>query len=115
MRTFSSPLAALSWFVRERQRADGLRASPMEPRLPGPLGRPTSRHEDRLLLLAVIGCCLRRTPRRLRTVLLLTVADGMGAVEVAAHLGCSDRWARGLIAEGRAVLAARLRRVGIVA
>lgn len=114
MKTFSSPLSALAWFVKETHRFDGLRVQGYEPRASGPVGRPLTIAEDRLLLLSVIGCCLRRTPRRLRRVLLLSVGDGMGSVDIGAHLGCSDRWARALLREGQAALGERLRKIGVV-
>ncbi len=111
---FSSPLAALAWWSREMQRHDGLRASAYDPRLIGPINGPLTAREDRLLLLSVIGCCLSRTPRRLRRALVLAMVHHHGTLEVAAQLRCSERWARALIAEGRTVLGTRLRRVGIV-
>lgn len=113
VRTFTSPLAALAWYVRESQRRDGLRAAPLEPRLPGPSGRPTTRQEDRLLVLAIVGCCIRRTATRHRRVLLLSV-EGMGPVDLGAHLGCSDRWARALVRQATDAFGKRLRRVGLM-
>lgn len=114
MRTFSSPLAALSWWHRERQRADGLRAQGYEPRTGGPVGKPLTKTEDRLLLLAVIGCAVRRIPGRYRRVLLLSVAEDLGPMEVAAQLGCSRQWVWRLQKEGRAEIERRLRRCGVI-
>ena len=114
MLTFSSPMAALAWFVRERQRADGLRAQPYDPRAIGPINGPMTQREDRLLLLAVIGCCMRRVPKGPRRALFLASVGDLDQVSIARELRCSDRWARHLIAEGREALGATLRRVGIV-
>ena len=47
-------------------------------------------------------------------VLLMGGGEGMGPLDLAAHLGCSDRWARVLVAEGREALGARLRKKGII-
>ena len=114
MKTFASPLSALSWWVREMQRHDGLRAQGYEPRASGPVGRPLTVLEDRLLLLAVIGCCLRRIGQERVEVLLLWEKPDAKPLELAQQLKCSEStfWRR--LRDSRAVFETRLRRVGIV-
>ena len=113
-RPFTSTYAALSWWHQEMHRRDGLRAANYDPRAAGPINRPMTTQEDRLLLLALIGGCVRQTPRRYHRVLRLMVADGMGSLEISGVLGCSERWARDLMREGLKRVGARLRKKEIV-
>lgn len=112
--TFRSPMAALSWWCREMQRRDGLRAQPCDLRAVSPINGPNTRAEDRLLLLSLIGDAIRKVPAQPRRALLLTVRDGLTPVELAAHLRCSDQQASRALREGKEMLGRRLRKVGVM-
>ena len=115
-RPFPSVLSALSWFWRERQRRDGLRASPCDPRVVSAINGPKTGREDRLLLLAVIDGCWRRTPVRHRRILLLMVVEGLTTpVELGGALKISERRARETMTEAQEAVGRRLRKVGVVA
>lgn len=114
MRLFRSPHSALSWWCRETCRADGLRAQPCDPRVVSPLNLPNLRTEDRLLLLSLIGQAVARTPRRPRQAILLTARDGMGPVELSAHLGCRPREASEIVRRGWERLERELQRAGVM-
>ena len=67
-----------------------------------------------MLLLALIGDVVRRTPVRYRRAALLVVRDNMGPAEMSAHLGCSPRWAAVTIREAWRDVEGRLRRAGVM-
>jgi hypothetical protein len=95
-------------------RHDGLRAQGYEPRASGPVGRPLTIVEDRLLLLALIACCLRKIGEEQSKVLLLWETPDAKPLQVAGTLKCSEStfWRR--LRESRGQFETRLRRVGIV-
>jgi DNA-directed RNA polymerase specialized sigma24 family protein len=70
--------------------------------------------EDRLLLLGLIGDAIRKVPAQQRRAVLLVVRDGMGPVELAAHLGCSEWAASRTLREGREMLGRKLKRAGVL-
>lgn len=111
---FRSPMSALSWWNREMQRRDGLRAQPCDPRAVSPINGPNTRAEDRLKLLSLIGDAVRKVPSMERKALLLTVREGLTPVELAAHLKCSERAASRTLSEGKAMLARKLKKAGVL-
>lgn len=114
LRLFRSPLSAVSWWVRELQRRDGYRAQPCDPRVVGPINLPSLRAEDRLLLLSLIGQAVERVPRRQRKAVLLVARDGMGPVELSAHLGCRPVEAGEMLRRAWARTERELRRAGVM-
>ena len=114
-RPFPSVLSALFWFHRERARHDGLRASPCDPRIVSAINGPRKGREERLLLLAVIDGCWRRTPARHRRILLLMVVDGLTTpIELSGALTISERRARETMREAEEAVGRRLRKLGVV-